>query len=76
MQCPNRWRGGISHNFVSGSVSHVGVTETVKPVVILRDTGAAQTVVLNNVLPLCDDTNMHTSVLFECIGDTGYQPLP
>ncbi len=64
-------------SFVSeGSVSPVGVTKTEKPVVVLRDTGAAQTVLLNGVLPLTDDTDLHKSVLVECTGDTGYQPLP
>ncbi len=30
---------------------------------------------LNSLLPLSDDTDLHKSVLAECIGDTGY-PLP
>ncbi len=47
-----------------------------KPLVVLRDTGAAQTVMLNSVLPLSVDTDLHKSVLVECIGDTEYQSLP
>ncbi len=64
-------------SFVSeGSVSPVEVTESEKPVVVLRDTGAAQTVMLNSVLPLSVDTDIHKSVSVECIGDTDYQSLP
>ncbi len=64
-------------NFVSeGSVSPVGVTETEKPVAVLRDTGAAQIVMLNSVLTLSVDTHLHKSVFVECIGDTEYQSLP
>ncbi len=50
-------------SFVSESrVSPVAVTKTEKPVVVLSDTGAAQTVMLNHVLPLSDDTDLHKSV--------------
>ncbi len=70
-----RFQGGES--FVSeGRVSPVGVTESEKPVVVLRDTGAAQTVMLNSVLPQSVDTDLHKSALVECIGDTEYQSLP
>ncbi len=51
-------------SFVSqGSVSPVGVTESEKPVVVLRDTGAAQTVMLNSVLPLSEGKDLHKSGL-------------
>ncbi len=63
-------------SLIQGSVSPVGVTETNAPVVVHRDTGAAQTVMLNSVLLLSVDTNLHTSVVVECIGDTEYQSLP
>ncbi len=72
-----RFQGGVFESFVSeGSVSPVGMIETEKPVVLLRDTGTAQTVMLNSVLPLSVDTDLHKSVLVECIGDTEYQSLP
>ncbi len=57
-------------------MSPVGVAESEKPVVVLRDTGAAQTVMINSVLPLSVDTDLHKNVLVECIGDTEYQSLP
>ena len=69
-----RLQCGVFESFVSESP--VGVTESEKPVVVLRDTGAAQTVMLNNILPLSVDTDLHKSVLDECIGDTEYQSLP
>ncbi len=48
-----RFQGGVFLSFVpEGSVSHVGVTETEKPVIVLRDTDTVQTVLLKNVLPL------------------------
>ena len=72
-----RSQGGVLESFVSeGSVPPVGVTESEKPLVVLRDTGATQTVMLNSVLPLSVDTDLHKSVLVECIGDTEYQSLP
>ncbi len=72
-----RFQGGVFEIFVSeGSVSPVGVTKSEKALVVLRDTGAAQTVMLNSVLPLSVDTDLHKSVLVECIGDTEYQSLP
>ncbi len=52
-------------------MSHVGVAEAEKSVLVLRGTGTAQTV----LLPLSDDTDMHESMLVECIGDTRYQTL-
>ncbi len=69
-----RFQGGVFES--SGSVSPVGVTESENPLVVLRDTGAAQTVMLNSVLALSVDTDLHKSVLVECIGDTEYQSLP
>ncbi len=64
-----RFQGGVFESFVSeGSVSPVGVTESEKQVVVPSDTGAAQTVMLNSVLPLSVDTDLHKSVLVECIG--------
>ncbi len=44
--------------------------------VVLRDMGAAQTIMLNSVLPLSVETDLHKSVLVECTGDTEYQSLP
>ncbi len=71
-----RFQGGVFESFVSqGSVSPVGVTESEKPVVVLRDMGATQTVRLKSVLPLSVDTDLHNSVLVESIGDTEYQSL-
>ncbi len=62
---------GVFESFVAeGSVSPVRVTQSEKPVVLLRDTGAAQTLMLNSVLPLSVDADLHKSVLVECIGDT------
>ena len=59
-----RFQGGVLESFVSeGNVSPVGVTEIEKPVFVLRDTGAAQTVRLNSMLPLSVDTDLHKSVL-------------
>ncbi len=73
----DRFQGGVFESFVSGgSVSPVGVIKSEKPVVVLRDTGAGQTLMLNSVLPLSEDTGLHKSVLVECIGDTEYQSLP
>ncbi len=43
------------------------MTKTGKPVVVLRDTSAAQTALLNSVLPLSYDTDLHKSVLVECM---------
>ena len=72
-----RFQGGVFESFVSeGSVSPVGVSESEKPLVVLRDTGTAQTVMLNSVLPLSVDTDLHKNVLVECIGDTEHQSLP
>ena len=72
-----RFHSGVFESVVSeGSVSPVGMTETEKPVVVLRDSGAAQTVMLNSVLPLSDDTDLHKSMVVECIGDGEYQSLP
>ncbi len=73
-----RIHGGVFQSFVSeGSVLPVGVTGTSgKTVVVLRDTDAAQTVMLNSVLPLSVDADLRTNVLVECIGDTEYQSLP
>ncbi len=52
------FQSGVFESFVSqGSVSPIGVTETEKPVVVLRDTGAEQTVMLNSVLLLSEDTD-------------------
>ncbi len=50
----------------------------IESVAVLRDTGAAQTVMLNSVLPLSVDTDLHKSVflLVDCSGDTEYQSLP
>ena len=59
-----------------GSVSPVGVSKTEKPAVVLRKLGTAQTVMSKSVLPLFVDTDLHKSVLVECIGDTEYQSLP
>ena len=56
-------------------VSNAGVTETEKTLVVLRDMGAVQTVLLKDVLPLLNDTYMHKHVLVVCIGYTGYQSL-
>ncbi len=47
-------------------------SETEKLVVVL-DTGAAQTVLLKGVLLLIDDKDSHKSVLVECVRHTGYQ---
>ncbi len=71
-----RFQGGVFETFISeGSVSPVGVTKTEKPMCVVKDTGSAQTVSLNSVLPLSDGTDLHKSVLVECIGCTGYQSL-
>ncbi len=64
-----RFQGGVFESFISeGSVSPGGVREIDKLMLVLRDTGAAQTVMLNSVLPLSEDSNLHKSVLVECIG--------
>ncbi len=31
---------------------------------------------MNSVVPLSEDTDLHRSVLVECIGESGYQSLP
>ncbi len=62
-----RFQGDVFESFVSeGSMSPVVVTESEKPVIELRDMGAAQTVILKNVLSLSVDTDLHKSVLVEC----------
>ncbi len=38
-------------------------------------TSAAQTVLLNDALPLTDETDLHKNILLECISDIFYQPL-
>ena len=48
-------------------MSHVCVTETEKPVVLLRDSSSVQTVLLNSVLPLSDDIDLHKSVLVDVL---------
>ncbi len=50
---------------------HVNETGRNKPITILRDMGAAQTVLLKCMSSLTDDTDLHQSVLVECISDTG-----
>ncbi len=71
-----RFQGGVFESLSLKAVSPVAVTETEKPVVVLRHTGAAQTAMLNSVLPLSVDTDLHKFVLVECIGDEEYQSLP
>ncbi len=49
-----RFQGGVFESFVSeGRVSPVGVTESEKLVVVLRDTGAAQTYVKQCLTTVC-----------------------
>lgn len=47
-----------------GFISHNG-SSAVKPVQILNDTGAAQVLLLENVLPLCKQTSTVGAVLFQ-----------
>ncbi len=50
--------------------------KTEKPVVVLSGAGAAQTVILNTVLPLSVDTDLDKNMLVECTEDTDYQSVP
>ncbi|XP_006813838.1 uncharacterized protein LOC100371911 [Saccoglossus kowalevskii] len=61
-------------NFVSKGEVSLGKVSDSKPVVILRDTGAAQSLMLAGVLPL-DNVNTDASVLVQGIGG-GYESVP
>ncbi len=70
------FQGGVFESFVSESVPHAGVTETEKPVVVLKDTGLTQTILLNSAPPLSEVTDLHNRVLVKCAADTRCQSLP
>ena len=58
-----------------GSVSFVDNLGEEKPIVVLRDTGAAQTVLLEGVLPLSENSSEHANVIVEGV-EGGYVSLP
>ncbi len=68
--------GGMFENFVSGDSVCNNETGSEKPITVLRDTGAAQRLLLKGMLSLTDETDWHKNVLVESVGDTGYQSLP
>ncbi len=49
-------------------MSHVGVTETEKTVIVLREK-KVQTLFIKNMLPLSGDTDMQRNAFVECIRD-------
>ena len=52
--------------FISdGFISLVGNDTTLQPIKILRDTGASQTLLLEGVLPLSDETSVGASILLK-----------
>ena len=48
-------------------------SDNLKPIKILRDTGASQSMILEGVLPLSDETALGSSVLVRGIGMTLFQ---
>ena len=61
--------------FIHGWVSLTADSETRVPVKVLRDTGAAQSLVLKSVLPFSDTTALGSSVLLQGI-EMGCEPAP
>uniref|UniRef100_A0A8K9V3F6 Gypsy retrotransposon integrase-like protein 1 n=1 Tax=Oncorhynchus mykiss TaxID=8022 RepID=A0A8K9V3F6_ONCMY len=71
-QVPDRsYEPFIFEGFVS--LTNDGASQ--RPVKILRDTGAAQSFILSDVLPLSDDTYCGSSVLVQGI-EMGFVPVP
>ena len=49
----------------------------IKAITLLQlGTDGAQSLLLKGVLATTDETDLHKSVIVQCIGDTGYQSLP
>jgi hypothetical protein len=71
---PDGFESFLSQGTVSLLNDGTGVEEDV-PIVILRDTGAAQTVLLEGVLPVSEATSDQASVLVSGIGGT-FAPIP
>lgn len=61
--------------FIDGWVSLTADSETRVPVKVLRDTGAAQSLVLDSVLPFSDSTALGSSVLLKGV-EMGCEPAP
>ena len=67
-------KSGFESFLSEGSVSFMkGVDE--KPILVLRDTGAAQTVLLQDHLPSSEETSEHADVLVEGV-EGGFKSIP
>jgi len=71
---PNNMRNFVSQGKV-GTLTE-GSASCCRPVAILRDTGASQSLMLADVLPLSEDSVLNAKVLIQGVGHETFTPVP